>query len=135
MQKYYQNAPRFNGVYSRGNLPKIKDGAYVINLDEYFDIRTHWVALHVENNDVTYFDCIGVEYIPKEIKSFINSKSIKTNIVRIQANHSVMWGYFCILFIHFMFKGKSLTEYTNLFSPNNFVKNDGIILKYFMKNT
>ena len=56
IQKYYQNEPRFNGVYSRDNLPKIKDGAYVINLDEYSDIGTHWVALHVNNNNVTYFD-------------------------------------------------------------------------------
>ena len=66
MQKYYQNESRFNGVYSRENLPKIKDGAYVINLDEYSDIGTHWVALNVQNN-VTYFDSFGVEHIPKEI--------------------------------------------------------------------
>ena len=72
IQKYYQNEPRFNGVYSRDNLPKIKDGAYVINLDEYSDIGTHWVALYVQNNNVTYFDSFGVEHIPKEIKSFIN---------------------------------------------------------------
>ena len=56
IQKYYQNESRFNGVYSRDNLPKIKDGAYVINLDEYSDIGTHWVALYVRNNDVAYFD-------------------------------------------------------------------------------
>ena len=56
IQKYYQNEPRFNGVYSRDNLPKIKDGAYVINLDEYSDIEIHWVALYVQNNDFTYFD-------------------------------------------------------------------------------
>ena len=55
MQKYYQNERRFNGVYSRDSLPKIKDGAYIINLDEYSDIGTHWVALYVQNN-VTYFD-------------------------------------------------------------------------------
>ena len=63
----YQNEPRFNGVYFKDNLPKIKDGAYVINLDEYSDIGTHWVALCI-NNDVTYFDSFGVEHIPKEIK-------------------------------------------------------------------
>ena len=134
IQKYYENEPRFNGVYSRDNLPKIKDGAYVINLDEYSDIGTHWVALHVNNNDVTYFDSFGVEHIPKEIKAFINNKNIKTNIFRIQAYDSVMGGYFCIGFIDFMFKGKDLTEYTNIFSPNNFEKNDDIILKYFMCN-
>ena len=77
IQKYYQNEPRFNGVYSRDNLPKIKDGAYVINLDEYSDIRTHWVALYVHNGDAIYFDSIGVEHIPKEIKAFIENKTLK----------------------------------------------------------
>ena len=67
IQKYYENEPRFNGVYSRDNLPKIKDGAYVINLDEYSDIGTHWVTLYINNNDATYFDSFGVEHIPKEI--------------------------------------------------------------------
>ena len=65
IQKYYQNEPRFNEVYSRDNLPRIKDGAYAINLDEYSDIGTHWVALYVQNNNVTYFHSFGVEYIPK----------------------------------------------------------------------
>ena len=78
IQKYYKNEPRFNGVYSRDNLPKIKNEVYVINLDEYVDIGTHWVALYVENNNnVTYFDSFGVEHILKEIKTFINSKNIK----------------------------------------------------------
>ena len=67
----------------RDNLPKIKDGAYLINLHEYSDIGTHWVVLHV--NNVTYFDRFGVEHIPKEIKAFISNKNIKTNIFRIQA--------------------------------------------------
>ena len=65
IQKYYQNEPRFNGVYLRDNLQKVKDGAYIINLDEYSDIGTRWVALYVQNNDVTYFDSFGVEHIPK----------------------------------------------------------------------
>ena len=72
IQKYYQNEPRFNGVYSRDNLPKINDGADIINLDEYSDIGTHLVALCVNNNNVTYFDSFGVEHISKEIKAFIN---------------------------------------------------------------
>ena len=72
IQKYYKNEPKFN-VYSRDNLPKIKDGAYVINVDEYSDIGTHWVALYVQNNNVIYFDFFGVEHIPKEIKAFINN--------------------------------------------------------------
>ena len=132
--KKYQNKPRFNGVYLRDNLPKIKDGAYIINLDEYSDIGTHWVALYVHNNDFTYFDSFGVEHIPKEIKAFINNKNITTNVFRIQAYDSIMWGYFCIGFIDFMLAGKTLTEFTNLFSPNNFKKNDDIILNYFMNN-
>ena len=66
IQKYYKNEPRFNGVYSRYNLPKIRDGAYVKNLDEYSNIGTHWVALYVQNkNSVIYFDSFGVEHIPK----------------------------------------------------------------------
>ena len=67
MQKYHQSEPRFNGVYSRDKLPNIKDGAYIVNLDEYSDIGTHWVALYVHNNDASYFDSFVVEHIPKEI--------------------------------------------------------------------
>ena len=89
----------------------------------------------MQNNNVTYFDSFGVEHIPKEIKTFINNKNIKTNIFRIQAYDSIMCGYFCIGFIDFMLAGKTLTEFTNLFSPNNFKKNDDRILKYFMNNT
>ena len=112
---------------------KIKYGAYVINLDEYADIGTHWVALHANNKTVTYFDSFEVEHIPKEIKKLISNKNIIANIFRIQAYDSVMCGYFCIGFINYMFKGKRL-YYTNLFSPNNFKKNDDIILNYFLIN-
>ena len=92
---YYQNEPRFNGAYSRDNLPdKIKGEAYVINLDEYSNIGTHWMALYVNTKTVTCFDSFGVEHIPKEIKKFINNKNIITNIFRIQAYDSVMCGYF-----------------------------------------
>ena len=86
IKEYYQNEPRFNGVFSRNNLPNnIKNGACVINLDEYHDIGTHWVALYVNNKIVTYFDSFGVEHIPKEIMKFIDRKIIVTNIYRIQA--------------------------------------------------
>ena len=85
----------------------------------------------MQNNNVIYFDSFGVGHIPKEIKAFINNKYIKTNIFRIQAYDSIMCGYFCFGFIDFMLAGKTLTEYTNLFSPNNFKKNDNIILNYF----
>ena len=125
---------RFNSVYSRHNLPKIKDDTYVINLDEYSDIGTHWVAFYVENNIVTYFDSFGVEHIPKEIKAFIKNKNIKTNIFKIQAYDSIMRRYFFIGFIDFMLKRKTLIEYTNPFSSKNFKKNDDTILNYFMSN-
>ena len=141
IQEYYQNEPRFNGVFSRDNLPNnIKNVAYVINIDEYHDIGTHWVALYLNNKIVTYFDSFGVEHIPKEIMKFIvrtsfglgsRCKKIITNIYRIQAYDSIMCSYFCIGFINFMFNGKSLTDYTNLFSLNDFNKNSGVILKYF----
>ena len=96
---------------------------YVINLDDYSDIGTHWDAVWLnDNNNVTYFDSFGVEHIPKEIKKVIKNKNIKTNIFRIQANVSIMCGYFYIGFIDFMLKGKNLAKYKNLFPPNNFKK-------------
>ena len=123
IQKYYQNEPRFNGVYSRDNLPnKIKDGAYVINLDEYSDIGTHWIALYALNDNVTYFDNFGAEHISKEFEKVINDKNIQANIYRMQAYDSVMCGYFRIEFIDFILKDKSLTDFTKLLSPNNFQK-------------
>ena len=134
INEYYKNEPRFNGVYSRNNLPKIiKKGAYVINLDEYANIGTHWIALFVKPKYTIYFDSFGVEHIPKEIKNFIGNKDIKANIFRLQAYDSIMCGYFCIEFINYMFKGKTLLEYTNLFSPNDFKKNDQIIKDIFKK--
>ena len=87
----------------------------------------------MRNNDVTYFDSFGLEQIPKEIRTFIDPpSSIKTKIFRIKAYDSIMGGYFCIGFIDFMLAGKTLTEFTILFSPNNFEENDDIILNYFM---
>ena len=69
IQKYYKNEPRFNGVFSRNNLPKkTKDGAYITNLDENADVGTHWIALFFKKNEVVYFESFGVEYIPEEIK-------------------------------------------------------------------
>ena len=132
IQKYYQNEPRFNGVFSRNILPKkIKDGAYVISLDEYTDVGTHWMALFCYKSEIVYFDSFGVEHIPEEIKEFIGNKNIKAYIFRVQANDSVMSGYFYIGFIDFMLAGKKLTDYTSLFSPHDFKKNDDIILSYF----
>ena len=86
IQKYYENKPKFIGFCSRDNLPnKIKDGAYVVNLDKYSDIGTHQVAFYVKNNIATYFDSSGVEHIPKEIKEFIDRKNVIVNTFRIQA--------------------------------------------------
>ena len=143
--EYYSNEPRFNGVYSRDNLPKItRKGAYVINLDEYENTGTHWIALFVKTNEVIHFDSFGIEHIPKEINKFIRSKElgsgvgsnkkIKANIFRIQAYDSIMCGYFCIEFISYMLKGKTLLDYTNLFSPNDFKKNDRTIKIIFKNN-
>ena len=121
IQKYYKNEPRFNGVFSRNNLPKkIKDGAYIINLDEYADAGTHWIVLFCKKNEIVYFDSFGVENIPEEIKEFIGNINIKANIFRVQENNSTMCGYFCIGFIAFMLAGKKATDYTNLFSPHEF---------------
>ena len=72
-----------------------------------------------------------VEHIPEEIKKFIGNRIIKANIFRVQASNSVMCGYFCIGFIDFVLAGKTLTDYTNLYSPYDFNKNDSIILSYF----
>ena len=89
IQKYYQNERKFNGIYSINNLTKIKDGAYVINLDEYESVATHWVALYVNGDNIIYFDRFGVEHIPKEIEKFIGNKNIITNIYRTQAYDSI----------------------------------------------
>ena len=86
------------------------------------------------NNGVTYFDSFGVEHNSKEIKKFIGNKIIKTSIFRIKVYDSIMCGYFCIGFIDFMLAGKTITDFTNLFSPNNFKRNDDITLNYFMTN-
>ena len=85
----------------------------------------------MQNNTVTYFDSFSVEHIPKEIKTFINNKNIKTNIFRMQTYDPIMCGYFCIGFIGFMLAGKKMTDYPNLFSPYDFQKNENTILSYF----
>ena len=132
INEYYTNEPKFNGVYSRNNLPnKIKKEAYEINLDEYENMGTQWIALFVKPKHTVYFDSFGIEHIPKEINKFIGNNNIKSNIFRIQAYDSIMYGYFCIEFIDYMLKGKALLDYTNLFSPSDFKKNDQIIKRIF----
>ena len=88
-QKYYQNKPKFNAIYSRNDLSKRKDRAYVINLDGYELIEIYWVALYANTKNVTYFDCFGVEHISKEILKIIGNKNIITNVYRIQAYDSM----------------------------------------------
>ena len=125
ISEYYASERRFNGVYSRNTLPnKIKKRENIINLDEYENTATHWIALFVKPKYTVHFDSFGIEHIPKEINKFIGNKNIKSNIFRIQAYDSIMCGYFCIEFINYMIKGKTLLDYTNLFSPNDFKKND-----------
>ena len=116
----YFEIQKFNGVFSRNNLPKkIKDGAYVMNLDEYADVGTHWMALFCNRNDIFYFNSIGVEHVPEEIKRFIGNKKAKANIFQVQAKDSVMYGYFCIGFIDF-----------TLASKNQWLKVNSIALKH-----
>ena len=124
-------------MYARNNLSKtIKKGAYVINLDEYVNTGTHWVTLFVKPKYMVYFDSFGIEQIPKEIKHAIGNakarnKEIKANIFRLQAYDSIMCRYYCIEFINYMLEGKTLLDYTNLFSLNDFIKNDQIIKRIF----
>ena len=109
----------------------VRASSYVLNLDEYAEVGTHWIALFCRRSEIVYFDSFGVEHVPEEIKKFIGNKNIKANIFRVQANDSVMCGYFCIGFIDFMLAGKKLTDFTSMFSPYDFKKNDNIILSYF----
>ena len=85
----------------------------------------------MRRNEVIYFDSFGVELIPEEIQKFIGNKDIIANIFRLRAGDSVMCGYFCIKFIDLMLDGKSLVDFTNLFSPHDFKKNDKVIKRLF----
>ena len=90
---YYNNEQRFNGVFSRDNLPKtMKDGDYVINLDEYADVGTRWIALFCNRSEMICFDSFGVKHAPEEIKEFLGNKNIIAIIFREQANNLVMCG-------------------------------------------
>ena len=104
IQKCYQNEPRFNGVYSPN---KIKDGTYVINLDEYADVRTNWIAVYCKDIEIIYFNSFRVEHVPKETETFIGHKN-KKNLFRVQTNKSIMCRYFCIGLIDSMLANKSL---------------------------
>ena len=99
--------------------------------NEHADVGTLWIALYVLNIEIIYFDSFGLEHVPKKNEKFIGCKNIKTNIFRIQASNSITWGYFCIRLIDFMLAGKTLIDYTSLFSSHDFETNDDIILCYF----
>ena len=95
---------------------------------------TQWVSLFIDRNTAVYFDSFGIEYIPQEVLNKIKDKSITHNIFRIQDNESIMCGFYCITFIEYMLSGKTLLDYTNLFSPNDYKKNDKIIYKFLKIN-
>ena len=117
----HQDQPKFNGVYPRNNLSKIKDGEYIINLDEYESIGTHWIALYANAKNVTYFDSFAVEHIPKEIKNFIGNKKYYNKYLQstsIRFNN--VW-----IFLYQIYWN------TKLFFPNDYEKNYKMMLKYF----
>ena len=124
IQKYFQNGPKFNGVYSRNNLPEIRGGEYIIQLDEYESVGNHWIAPYVNDGN-------GTQLVMQHTLIAMGNKNIVTNICSIQAYILIMCGYFCVGFIDFMLKSKSLLDYTSLVPPNEYEKNDKIILKYF----
>ena len=132
ISRYFEDELLFNGVFSRNNLPDLpRDGGYVINLDDLGESGTHWVAIFVNGNRAIYFDSFGVEHLPREIKRFLRGKDLMVNIYRVQDIRSILCGYYCIKFLDFMFDGKSLMDFTSLFSPHDFKENEKIILRLF----
>ena len=132
IEKYFEDELLFNGVYSRNKLPKItQDGGYVVNLDDMGQSGTHWVAIFINDDRATYFDSFGVEHLPEEVKRFLVNKDLHVNIFRVQPARSVLCGYYGIKFLDFMFDGKSLMDFTNMFSPTNFEANDKLVLRLF----
>ena len=118
-------------VFSKNNLPKIKDGANGINLDDKNSKRTRWVSLFIKKILAAYIDSFGIEYIFQKELNKIRDKSITHNIFIIQDTGSIMCGFYCIIFIEYIIVGKTLLDLSNLFSPNDYKKNDKIIYKYF----
>ena len=104
---YFNFELRFNGTFSRNNLPRIKDGANVINFDNKKRKVTHWVSLFIDLNLAVYFDSSGIAYIPLKVLNKIKEKSVTHNIFRIQDNESIMSEFYCISFIEYMLTGKT----------------------------
>ena len=90
---YFNYEPRFNGVSSRNNLPRIKDGAYIINLDNENSKGTHWVSSFIDRNTAVYCCSFWIEYIPQEVINKLKNKSVTHNTFRIQDNESIMYDY------------------------------------------
>ena len=131
VQKYYQHEPKFNGLYSKNKLTKIKGWSICNNIDAFKSIATHWIALYVNGNTVIYFDSFGGEHIPKEIEKFIGTKSIITNIYRIQACNLFDDAWILLYSIYWFYaKRLKFSKLNKLFSPNKY-ENDKMILKYF----
>ena len=128
--KYFHYKSRFNGIFSRDDLPKIKDGSDVTNLDDKQSKGKHWVSLFTERNEGVYFDSFGTEYSHQEVLTKTKDKPVPHNIFRIQSVDSIMCKFYCIAFIEHMIVEKFLLEQTNLFSPNDFGNNHKITYKY-----
>ena len=124
---YFNDEPRFHGLFSRNNLPWINDGVYVISI---IKIVKELGFIIFDKNLALYFDPFDFEYIPQEVLNKIKDKSITHNIFRIQNNESIMCRFYCIAFIEYMLVAKTLLDYTNFFSQNEY-KNGKIIYKYF----
>ena len=120
VQKQYRNKQKYNDIYSRNNLLKVKDQTQIINLDEYKLTGINWIALDVNGDNDIYIDNFGVEQYSKKIEKFIDNKKVKINIQKIQENDSIKFVQLCIGFIDFMLKGKILLDYTNLLKIEHF---------------
>ena len=132
IEKYFEDELQFNGVFFRGNLLEItKDGGYIVNLDDMGRAGTHWVVIFLNDNRATYFDSFGVEHLLREVLRFLKGKDIHANIFRVQPDRSFLCGYYCLKFLDFMFDGKSLMDFTSMFSLTDFGANDRKILKLF----
>ena len=120
--KYHDQDCRFNGVYSRNNLPRIKDGVSAINQDDEESKGTYWVSLFINISTAVYFDSFGIKYFRQEVLSKIEYESILHNVFSIQFEDSIKFGFYCITFTEHMIAGKTLLDYTNLFSLNDYKK-------------
>ena len=110
---YFSYEPRFSGVFSRDNLLRIKDGAYVIKLDGQQSKGTNWISLFIDRNKALYFYSFGIVYIPQEVINKIKDKSITHNIFRIYSDDSIICGFYCITFIEYIIAENFLLHYTN----------------------